>query len=394
MVQVAVSRCADYDQERVSSAVHAAIELIGGMEQFVRPGQKVLLKVNALTMKLPEEAVTTHPAVIKAVAAEVKKAGGIPLVGDSSGGMAAGQAPTIRTFEVAGIARAAEEAGAELVNFDSAGVAAVAAEGPIPRLHLAKPVLEADVVINLPKLKTHSVTILTGAVKNMFGCVPGHRKSEYHRMAPRLKDFARVLADIYGLTRPALTIMDGIAGMEGNGPSAGRPRNIGLVLASADGVAVDAVVAYIAGVAPFKIHTTRIAHQRGLGMGDLAKIDILGEKLETLRISDFDLPSNLMFEVLPGFLVSGILGMFRARPVIAEDACAGCSFCVDSCPVQAMELSGKVPVIEYNRCISCLCCQELCPNKAVQMKQVNPLGRVLAGIVSHRKQKKRKRYQK
>ncbi len=393
-MQVSVSRCADYNQDMVDQAVHAAMTHIGGMERFVRPGQKVLLKVNALTMKLPEEAVTTHPAVIMAVAAEVKKAGGIPLVGDSSGGMAAGQAPTKKTFEVAGIAGAAEVAGAELVNFDMAGAAAVPAEGPIPILHLARPVLEADVVISLPKLKTHSVTILTGAVKNMFGCVPGHRKAEYHRMAPRVKDFARVLVDVYEATRPALTIMDGIVGMEGSGPSAGNPRELGLILAAPDGVALDAVVAHIAGIAPFKVHTTRIAHQRGVGMGDLSKIEVLGERLENLKLRDFDLPSNLMFEVMPGFLVSGVLGMLRARPVIAEDACAGCRFCVDSCPVKAMEMSEKIPVIDYNRCISCLCCQELCPRKAVQMKQIHPLGRVLAGIVSHSKEKKRRRYLK
>ncbi|WP_418791632.1 DUF362 domain-containing protein [Phosphitispora sp. TUW77] len=390
MVQVSVCRCGDYSQQRVNAAVHAAMELIGGMERFVRPGQKVLLKVNALTMRLPEEAVTTHPAVIRAVAAEVKKAGGIIQVGDSSGGIIAGQAPTTKTFEISGIARAAQEAGAELVNFDSAGIVPVAAEGPIQTLYLAKPVMEADVVISLPKLKTHSLTILTGAVKNMYGCVPGHRKSEYHGMAPRLKDFARVLVDIYGLTRPALTIMDGIIGMEGNGPSAGSPRNTGLVLAAEDGVALDAVVAHLVGVPPSKIHTTRIAHQRGLGIGDMSKIEVLGEKLETLKIKDFDLPSNSIFEVIPGFLVSGALGILKARPVIAEDVCVGCSLCMDSCPVQAMEMPGKYPVIDYNKCISCLCCQELCSRKAVRMKQVNRLGTVVAGIINYTKQRKRR----
>ena len=394
MAQVSAARCVNYRQEEVNAAVAKVLGFMGGMEQFIKPGQRVLLKVNALTMKLPEEAVTTHPVVIKAVAGEVKRAGGIPVIGDSSGGMIAGQAPTAQTFRVAGMVRAAEEAEAELVNFDTTGVRAVESDGPIGTLYLATPVLDADVVISLPKLKTHSATILTGAVKNMYGCVPGHRKAEYHRMAPDFKDFARVLVDVYEATRPALTIMDGIVGMEGNGPSGGSPRNTGIVLAAQDAVALDAVVANLVGLAPFKVHTTRIAHDRGLGVGDMNQIEIVGEEPEAIRIRDFDLPSNIMMEAMPGFIVRGLLGLLRARPEITESACAGCSFCVSSCPVQAIEMPGNVPCIDYEKCISCLCCQELCPQRAVQMKQVHPVGRMLAGMVGHVKRRKRRRYRK
>jgi uncharacterized protein (DUF362 family)/Pyruvate/2-oxoacid:ferredoxin oxidoreductase delta subunit len=392
MAQVAIVRCDEYQQELVDTAVRCALDNIGGLYRFVKPGQRVLLKVNALTMKPPEAAVTTHPAFIKAVVREVQQAGGIALVGDSSGGMAAGQAPTRQTFQVAGIARAAEEAGAELINFDISGVCTVKAGGPVQTLHIAKPVLEADVVISLPKLKTHSAAVYTGAVKNMYGSIPGHRKSDYHRMAPKLKDFAEVLVDILAAAKPALAIMDAIVGMEGNGPSAGNPRKIGLVLASSDCVALDAAASKIIGLEPLQIHTTSIAYQRGLGVGDLAKIEVLGEKLEDVLIPDFALPSNALLETMPGFLVQGMLGMLKARPEINTKTCAGCRFCVESCPVEAMNMTAQFPEIDYQKCISCLCCQELCPQKAVEMKQTNPIGRIVAGIISRSKEKKRAKY--
>jgi len=306
--------------------------------------------------------------------------------------MVAGQAPTAQTFQVTGIARAAEEAGVELVNFDVAGVGAVNSRGPVSSLHIAKPVLEADVVISLPKLKTHSATLFTGAVKNMYGCIPGFRKAEYHRQVPNLKEFAGLLADIFAAARPRLAVMDGIVGMEGNGPSAGNPRKAGVILASEDSVALDAVACRVIGLNPFRVYTTAVAHERGLGVGDAARIEVVGTSLEEVLIKDWDLPSNAMLEAMPGFLVSRLLGMLRARPEINRQACAGCCFCVESCPVQAMEMSGGIPAIDYQKCISCLCCQELCPQKAVEMKQVGPLAKALGGIMGHRSKRRRAKF--
>lgn len=299
--------------------------------------------------------------------------------------MTTGQAPTRKTFEASGIAKAAEESGAELVNFDITGVKAVEVDGPIKTLYIAKPVLEADIVINLPKLKTHSAAVYTGAVKNMFGCIPGARKAEYHRKLPKLKDFSGLLVDIYKVARPSLAIMDAIVGMEGNGPSAGNPREIGLILASGDGVALDAVASSIIGLKPLRIHTTSIAHQRGIGNGDIDLIEIAGEKLNDVKIKGFNVPTNALLETMPGFLIKGVLSLMKAVPEINQTACAGCRFCVESCPVGAMKMSGKSPVIDYNKCISCLCCQELCPRKAVELKPANRLGRLIYTFAGHRK---------
>lgn len=391
-MKVAVIRCEEYHQEAVDKAVEEALTGIGGMSRFVRPGNTVLLKVNALTPKLPEAAVTTHPAMIAAVAREVIKAGGVPLVGDSSGGIIAGQAPTKQTFQVAGIAEAAEKSGARLVNFDTSGVRAVQVDGPVKILHIAQPVLDADVVISMPKLKTHSAAIFTGAVKNMYGCIPGFRKAEYHRMLPKLKEFSELLVDILSVSRPSLAIMDGIVGMEGNGPSAGNPRKVGVVIAGADSVAVDAVASSIIGLNPFDVYSTRIAHRRGLGKGELKDIEVVGLPIAEAKVEDFDLPSNALLETAPGFIVKGFLGLLKARPEINRDTCRGCRFCVESCPVEAMDMPGEFPEINYTKCISCLCCQELCPQKAVEMRQSNPLGKVIAGIINSMKKRKRARY--
>lgn len=392
MTSVSIIPCDDYNEEKVYEAVHRSLQHIGGMQKYVRPGQRVLLKVNALTPKPPEAAVTTHPAVIKAVVKLVREAGGVPWVGDSSGGMVAGQAPTRQTFEVSGIAKAAQEAGAELLNFDVTGVIPVSIQGTVKVLHLAKPAVEADVIITLPKLKTHSAAIYTGAVKNMYGCIPGQKKADYHRLFPKLKDFSRLLVDLYQAVRPSLAIMDAVIGMEGNGPSAGNPKKIGLIIAGPDGVAVDAIASSIIGLNPMRVHTTAIAHQEGIGQGDLKAIAVLGEKLESAKINDFDIPANILLETMPGFLIRGALGMIKAVPEINQNICVGCRFCVESCPVDAIKMSGEIPEINYSQCISCLCCQELCPRKAVEMKQTNPLGKVIAAVVGHRKRIKRAKY--
>ncbi len=210
-------------------------------------------------------------------------------------------------------------------------------------------------------------------------------------MAPKLKDFATLLVDIFAAAKPALAVMDGIVGMEGNGPSAGDPREVGVVLASTDCVALDATACRIIGLDPDRVHTIVVANTRGLGEIDATRIELVGEPLDNVKVRDFHLPSNAMMESMPGFVVRGLMGMLRARPEIESGACAGCRFCVESCPVEAMHMEGRVPKIDYSKCISCLCCQELCPQQAVQLKSIHPLGRVVAGITGHGRKRRRSR---
>lgn len=393
MAEVALVRCPDYRQEAVDRGIEECLELIGGLTQWVRPGDRVLLKANVLSAKPPQAGVTTHPAVIKAVVRAVQKAGGIPLVGDSSGGMGASKSQTKVALVTTGIQAAAEEAGAQVINFDLAGVKDSANPGGrIPFYQIARPVFEANVVISLPKLKTHSATLFTGAIKNMYGTVPGFRKSEYHRLAPKPSDFAEVLVDIFIRSRTRLAIMDGILAMEGNGPAAGPTRELGLLLASSDCVALDAVASHIIGFKPLDVATTRVAAARGLGEADLGKITVRGAALEEVRAPDFELPSNAMLEKLPEFVIKGLLGVLKARPEANPAKCTGCEFCIKSCPVRVMQLKDGAPVIDYDKCISCLCCQELCPQQAVELKHHHPVGRLLDTAMKYRRRRRNRRY--
>ncbi len=379
--KVSIVRCAAYEPEAVEAALRRNLELIGGIESIVRPGNRVLLKVNLLSPRPPEQAVTTHPIVVGAMLRLVRAAGGRPVVGDSSGGLLAGQAQTEKALSVTGIRAAAAANGAELANFDAGRIAVVenSASSPVPVLHLAQSVLDADVVINMPKLKTHGATLFTGALKNMFGTVPGGRKAAYHRMAPTLNEFANLLVDIYAAVKPGLTVMDGVWSMEGNGPAHGRPRRAGLLLASTDGVALDTVAAAVIGLRPDDVATTRVAAARGIGEGDFAAIDIVGERLSEVRIPDFRLPPTAVLAVAPRFLLRGAFGMLRARPVVDPERCVRCWVCADNCPAGVIRRGGEIPVIDYHSCISCYCCQELCPQAAVTIRYDNRLVRWLAG---------------
>ena len=243
--QVAIVDCPGYETNLVSQKVKESLELIGGLEQFIKPGMKVLLKPNFLSAKEPERAITTHPEVAAAVAREVRKLGAEVKIGDSPGGAKRG---IKRVWQNTGFLDMCQRESIELISFEAAGVEKFETNGRT--YYLAKPAIEADFIINLPKLKTHVLTLMTGAVKNMFGLIPGFRKANYHKQFPKPKDFAQVIVDILSLCPPGLTIMDAIVSMEGEGPSSGQPYKTNLIITSADPVAVDAVAAEIIGLKP------------------------------------------------------------------------------------------------------------------------------------------------
>lgn len=384
---VSIVKCTDYDEKEVKESVRKSLDLIGGLGRVIKEGTKVLIKPNLLSAKPPEAAVTTHPLVVKAMVELVKEAGGIPWVGDSSGGVVAGQAPTKQALITSGVQKAAEEAGAKVLNFDTTGTI----ERTSPRgnafgsYHLAKPVGEADIIISLAKLKTHSATLYTGAVKNLYGVLPGYRKAEYHRLSPKPSDFIETLLDIFALAKPTLAVMDGIVGMEGNGPAAGNPRKIGIILAAWDAVSLDTVASKVIGFNNGKIPTLALAHRRGLGVGDLDQIQVVGSKIDEVAINDFVLPSNTLLELMPTGIGSFFLGTLKAQPVAAPELCTGCSFCANNCPVKVIKMENKLPVIDYDKCIECLCCQELCPQKAMELKPRHWIGKLAVKAMNRRK---------
>lgn len=363
---VAVVRCDGYAEETVDRAVREAVGLVGGVSRFVRAGQRVLLKPNLLSAKGPDRAITTHPSVVGALAGLVREAGATPSIGDSPGGALRG---VDRVWKNTGMLDLSERTGVPLVSFEASG--AIERRGELRSYMIARPVLEADVVVNVPKMKTHVLTLYTGCVKNTFGAIPGFGKARVHNIAARPVPFSRHVVDVYSLVRPALHVMDAVVAMEGNGPSGGRPRAVGAVLAGADGVAVDAVAAAMMGCGDGRVPTTRIAAGLGLGVGDPAMIDVVGEDPASFDTAGFQLPETRGFNFIPGFLVRALRPLVWVYPEMSKDwgcRAEACALCVRSCPAGAIAMTPDGPVVDRKACVECLCCHEVCPEQAVRVR--------------------------
>jgi len=357
---VSIVRCPDYDRNRVQSAVRQAVDLLGGMGMFVKPGEQVLIKPNLLKANRPEDVVTTHPEVVRAVIRLVQEAGGTAMVGDSPG-----LGDLRKVCEKAGVMDVIQEEGALLADFDE--VVTVKNKGRFQRFEIARAVHEADAVINLPKLKTHGMTTLTGAVKNLFGCIPGKRKVQWHfNTGVNHELFAQMLVELCMLIKPRLSIMDAVIGMEGNGPGSGDPRSIGVVLAGADAVSVDVVSSVLVGVLPERLPIIRAAATAGIGETRLDRITILGEPLARAAIKNFRLPPQVHTEwPLPEWLRGSLKNALTTKPMINHAVCLQCNICQDHCPQGAITTKEKKLEIRYRDCIRCFCCQEFCPHGAI-----------------------------
>ncbi|MFH1625625.1 MAG: DUF362 domain-containing protein [Pseudomonadota bacterium] len=364
--RIAIVKCGDYQVDKVYEAVKESVDLLGGMGAFIGDGDRVLLKPNLLSGKPQERAVTTHPSVVFAAARLVKEAGGVPYIGDSPG-----IGNLRRVAEKTGMKKVADDMGIELMEFSEIVDVENKRGHVFKRFEIAKAFFEVDAVINLPKLKTHSQMVLTLGVKNNFGLVVGNRKAAWHLKAGLdVNFFAQMLVDLYLLIQPKLTVVDGITGMEGDGPGSGDPIDIGLIFTGIDCVALDVVISQVLGVDPDKVFTTRIAKQRGIGKTCLKDIDVLGERLEEIKVRGFKLPKihDIGFR-LPRFLSNLIKDLVTLKPAIDHTKCGSCQVCIDSCPPQTMRMvDGKI-TIDYRSCIRCFCCQELCPDGAVKIKK-------------------------
>ena len=283
---VSLQACADY--AKVGGALSALLAPLGGLGAFVRPGQRVLLKPNLLMNAGPDQAVTTHPEIVRAVLRAVRAAGGLPMVGDSP----ADVGDLERVWEGSGLAAVCAAEGASRVMFESGGSKQFVLHGRT--FSIARAVLEADVVINLPKVKSHMQLTLTLGVKNLFGCVPGKMKAWWHMEAGKDVDrFAQMLIETARAINPELTILDGIVGHEGNGPSTGEPRDLGVLAASRDVFALDRVMVEVLGVRAQDVPTVAAAIRSGL-CSDLEAIEIIGDPVARLQCPDWKLPETMM----------------------------------------------------------------------------------------------------
>jgi uncharacterized protein (DUF362 family)/Pyruvate/2-oxoacid:ferredoxin oxidoreductase delta subunit len=364
MLPVSLQPLADYHPERVRAALEQVLAPLGGMTTFVRPGQKVLIKPNLLAGKVPEKAVTTHPELVRQVILLAQAAGGIVSVGDSPG---VGKPENVA--RKCGILQVVEATGARFAPFTES-VPVNAGAGTFHQLEVAREVLDAEVIINLPKLKTHQMMGYTGAVKNMFGAVVGLRKVRLHLQAgadPAF--FALMLLELAERFPPALSIMDAVVGMEGNGPGSGDPVLIGALLAAPHALALDTVATALVGLSTRQVWTQRVARETGRPGSRLEEVTIIGPELSSLRPARFrPAPSVDVGFGLPAPLKRTLRNTLTARPEIAAN-CVRCGDCVRHCPPQAMTLDEGGVHIDYHQCIRCFCCQELCPHGAVLTRQ-------------------------
>jgi uncharacterized protein (DUF362 family)/NAD-dependent dihydropyrimidine dehydrogenase PreA subunit len=355
MSRVLARDCADYGVESLAPVIDEILDTFGTPVD----GRSVFLKPNLLAPMKPERGVTTHPAYITVLISTLRRRGAREImVGDNPG--MSGYAASVRVARRSGVLEAAGE------HFRN-----ISGEGKKFSLQgldflVSREILDADLVINLPRLKTHSLTAYTGAIKNMLGMVIGNGKVNIHRTFPHPVNFSKAMADVFAIRPPELSILDGITAMQGNGPNAGSLRKVGKVLASTDPVALDAVGAAMMGLPVEAV--AMIGRARELGLGDHESLELDGRADPIPR---FKLPMTMN---LPrGFIeyvVNGIGCFFASRriPKVIKKKCTGCKVCVEHCPQDALTMVGKYPKLEKARCISCFCCVELCTENAYKLK--------------------------
>lgn len=355
----------NYSQTDVQYALAELLAPLGGISSFVQPGQQVLIKPNLLAAKAPEKAVTTHPEIVRAVILAVQEAGGEVSVGDSPG-----IGKPHQVAKASGILDVIEETGARFAPFEES-VKVRPEGGTFHELEIARDILDADLIINLPKLKTHQMMGLTCAVKNLFGSVVGMRKPRLHLQAGSDKAFfALMLLELAEHIKPALNIVDAVVGMEGDGPGSGDPIQIGALLAGAGAQAVDTVATDLVGFTQEQVWTQDIASKTNRPFCTMDEIILHGDHLSGLRPSRFRPAKTTDVNFgLPNFLKKPLKNSLTARPVPDMQLCETCGLCVKHCPPDAMDIRDRKLVIDYQRCIRCFCCQELCPHGALLTQQ-------------------------
>jgi len=364
--KIALVRCNTYEDDRVYKAVSDGINLLGGISQFARPAERIVMKPNVLLGTNPEKCVTTHPAVFKAVGRLLKEMGANVYYGDSS---SFGKCEA--NLKKAKLKQSGDELGFILADFDSGRAVSHKDALLVKSFVIANGVLDSDGLINLPKMKTHPLVRFTGAIKNMFGCIPGLLKSQYHVKLPDPYDFATMLVDLNTLVKPRLCVMDGIVAMEGNGPRSGKPKQMSVLLFSSDPIAIDATACRIIDLDPEVVPTSRPGEKSGLGTYHSENIEIVGEDIESFLDPSFEVIRTAPTPCTRSRARTFVKNRVCERPAIDKAKCTVCGICVRMCPVEPKAVDwhagnrSKPPTHKYDRCIRCFCCQENCPEGAI-----------------------------
>ena len=370
---VVLSPCEDYGEATVTAALTAVLEPIGGLT-WVRPGMTVGIKANLVSAMKPEECATTHPSLLCALTAMLQERGARVIIGDSPGGVYTA-AFLNHVYSASGMS-ACESVGAEL-NHDLGVADASFPEARVLKSFSYTSWLDGcDAIINVCKLKSHGMMGMSAAAKNLFGVIPGTMKPEYHFRFPNMSDFAHMLVDIndYLAEKVKLCLVDAVEGMEGNGPTKGTPRHIGLLLASVSPHAADAVCCRLIGLTEDAVPTLLAARERGLLPNEVSLLTVGATDgktaAEDYAVKDFEhiaVRHGHLF-ASHGKLISDVLGkLLTSRPKLKASECVGCAKCANICPAKAIVMENKKAVIDRDKCIRCFCCQEFCPTGAMKV---------------------------
>ena len=362
--RVAITRCGKYDYSEIKKSMYLLIENSDFPDV---KGKKVLVKPNILSDSKEEKNITTNPLVVKAVIEIVKERGALTIWCGDSPGM---PGPKFRG-EGCGIWDVVNETGATWADFSDGAIPTVFwnnVKAPQCRF-----LTEADIVISVCKMKTHQLMYATGAVKNMFGTIPGLNKSPMHLYARSPENFAKLILSIYKVHVPEYSVMDGIISMEGAGPANGTLRQTGLLLASSSALALDRAEAVLMGYDPKDIPILSEAEREEKGSTD-AEYTLLDAQSEVIK--DFRCVEKKKRGLINSLLLPFFTRFFdrkmaerRKAPEFIKEKCRRCRKCVDVCPAKALTLAQDHIEIDTSKCIRCYCCHEMCPFDAIKIEE-------------------------
>ena len=368
MNDVSIVKCEDYSSENITKAFDELFELLGGLD-WVKPNMKIVIKANLVTFMKPEAAATTHPALLCELVKRLTERGAEVVVGDSPGGIY-NSVYVNRIYSATKMDDVKKYGGSLNENFEQSE--AKFENGKVLKEFPYTSYLDdADVIINFCKLKTHGMMGMSAAVKNLFGVIPGIKKPEFHYRYPDHSDFANMLIDLNEYFKPKLNIVDAVVGMEGNGPTAGTPRQIGAILASENPYKLDLACASIIGITKDDVPTLAESFKRGYIPESVEKLDI-NDDISKYYIKDYEnilTHKALSFENKETLFGRTATKLLQAKPNLDEKACIGCAKCAEVCPVKAIEIIDKKAKIDRKKCIKCFCCQEFCPKGAMKVKR-------------------------
>ena len=364
---VSIVKCPDYSGETVRSSIKKAVDLIGGMEKFIFDGQRVLIKPNLCLPEPPEKSITTHPEIVRQTVNLCLERMTDVTVGDNPVGV----------LDISRLDYIWKKTGMKLLSEEMCFKQSFllynllrytsVINGKEQEYYISKDLFDFDCIINLPKFKTHTLMTFTGAVKNLFGVLPGNSKRMLHCSLPAHEHFAKLLLDLHRIVQPRLNIMDAVTVLEGDGPgSGGKNRKIGLIMASDNGIALDIVASSLMNIHPGDVPTNNVAIRDGYFQHGYFDITVVGEDMDKCRINDFLLPSTHLYNQN---IIRKLFSIAKTSIHIDQQACSRCGLCQVSCPIGAIRSQNNRINVVNEECISCMLCHEICPCAAIQIER-------------------------